>query len=109
MDGVSFATMGFDINLESERGEVLATVADRKNLLHRLIERSLPDEPLLAEIDWNGDTVFNRLQIPRFLAQWQIVAGHAKTSEELEIVEDVKELAGRCGGSVHLYVRFVGD
>jgi len=101
--------MGFDINLESERGEVLATVADPKNLLHRLIERSAPDEPLLEEIDWYGDTVFNRLQMPRFLSHWQIVAGHAKTSDELKIVEDVKELAVRCGGSVHLYLRFEGD
>lgn len=101
--------MGFDINLESERGKVLATVVDPKNLLHRLIERSLPDEPLLAEIDWYGDTVFNRLQIPRFLSHWQIVAGHATTSDEIKVVEDVKELAVRCEGSVHQYLRFVGD
>jgi hypothetical protein len=101
--------MGFDINLESERGEVIATVADPTNLLHRLIERSLPDEPLLAEIDWYGDTVFNRLQIPRFLSHWQILEGRAKTSDELQIVEDVKELAVRCGESVHLYLKFVGD
>jgi hypothetical protein len=32
--------MEFDINLESERGEVLATVGDPQNLLHRLLERS---------------------------------------------------------------------
>ena len=101
--------MGFDINLETERGEVLATVADPKNLLHPLLERSLTVESLLAEIDWYGDTVFNRLQIPRFLSHWQIVAGQAKTSDEIRIVEDVKELAIRCEGSVHFYLRFVGD
>jgi hypothetical protein len=101
--------MGIDINLESERGEVLATVADPKNHLHRLLERSLPDEPLLAEIDWYGDTVFNRLQIPRFLSHWQIVANQCQNPDELRIVEDVKELAVRCEGSVHLYLKFVGD
>jgi hypothetical protein len=66
--------MGFAINLESERGEVLATVSDPQNLLHRLFERSIAIEPMLAEIDWNGDTVFNRLQIPRFLSHWQTLA-----------------------------------
>jgi hypothetical protein len=100
---------GFDINLESQRGEVLATVGDPKNFLHRLLEQSLADEPLLAEIDWYGDTVFNRLQIPRFLSHWQVVAGQAKSLDEAKIVEDVRELAVRCEGSVHLYLKFVGD
>jgi hypothetical protein len=59
--------MGFDINLEKENGEVLATVGDPQNLLHRLLERSHAAEPHLAEIDWYGDTTFNRLQMPRFL------------------------------------------
>jgi hypothetical protein len=66
--------MGFDINLEKEHGEVLATVEDPKNLLHRLLERSQAVEPLLAEIDWNGDTTFNRLQMPRFLSEWETLA-----------------------------------
>jgi hypothetical protein len=39
--------MEFDINLESERDEVLATVGDPQNLLHRLLERSIAVEPLL--------------------------------------------------------------
>jgi len=101
--------MGFDINLESERGEILATVSDPQNLLHRLLERSIPDEPQFSEIDWYGDTIFNRLQIPRFLSQWQVLASHGKTPEELRIVEQVRALARRCEESVHLYLRFVGD
>jgi hypothetical protein len=101
--------MGFDINLENERGEVLATVSDPQNLLHRLLERSIAIEPLLAEIDWYGDTVFNCLQIPRFLSHWQTLASQIQNPNELRIVEDVKELAVRCEGSVHLYLKFVGD
>jgi len=101
--------MGFDINLESERGEVLATVSDPQNLLHRLLERSIALDPLLAEIDWNGDTVFNRLQIPRFLSHWQTLSTQIENPNEFRIVEDVKELAVRCEGSVHLYLKFVGD
>ena len=101
--------MGFDINLESERGEILATVSDPQNLLHRLLERAITDEPLLAEIDWYGDTVFNRVQMARFLSQWQIVVSKSKTPEELRIAEEVKALAMRCEESVHLYLKFVGD
>lgn len=40
--------MGLDINLESERGEILATIGDPQNLLHRLLERSIPDEPQIG-------------------------------------------------------------
>jgi hypothetical protein len=42
--------MEFDINLESERGEVLATVGDPQNLLHRLLERSIAVEPVAGEL-----------------------------------------------------------
>ncbi len=101
--------MGFDVNLETERGEVRATVEDPKNLLHRLLEPSISEEPLLAEIDWNGDTVFNRLQIPRFLSQWEILASHSRSLEEAELVDKVKKLAERCADGVHLYVKFIGD
>jgi hypothetical protein len=101
--------MGFDINLEGERGEVLATVSDPTNLLHRLLERSFGLEPSLEEIDWNGDTVFNRVQIPRFLSVWETLASQAQHPNELEIVNQVKALAIRCGNGVHLYLKFVGD
>src|SRR5882672_9263198 len=101
--------MGFDINLEKERGEVLATVGDPTNLLHRLLERSLVDEPLLAEIDWNGNTTFNRLQMPRFLSEWETLAKHSKSAEETKVVDEVKTLAERCAGGVHLYLKFIGD
>ena len=101
--------MGFDINLEKEDGEVLATVEDPKNLLHRLLERSQAAEPLLAEIDWNGDTIFNRLQMSRFLSEWETLAKHSKSVEETKVVDDVKTLAERCAGGVHLYLKFIGD
>ena len=101
--------MGFDINLEKEHGEVLATVADPKNLLHRPLKRSQTVEPLLAEIDWNGDTTFNRLQMPRFLSEWAELARQSKSPEEARLVDEVKRLAERCEGGVHLYLKFVGD
>ena len=101
--------MGFAVNLQDERGRVITTIGDPQNLLHRVLERAFEDEPLLIEIDWYGDTVFNRLQMPRFLSQWKAAEAHAQSPEEVQIVEGVKALAVECEGSVHLYLKFVGD
>ncbi len=101
--------MGFEINLEKENGQVLATVADPQNLLHRLLERSYAAVPLLVEIDWYGDTTFNRLQMPRFFAEWEELVRQSKSPEESKLVNEVKQLAERCEGGVHLYLKFVGD
>jgi len=56
-----------------------------------------------------GDTTFNRLQMPRFLSQWDVLAKNSQSPEEAKIVSEVKELAERCEGGVHLYLKFVGD
>ena len=101
--------MGFDINLERENGEILSTVEDPKNILHNLLERCLADEPRLREIDWNGDTTFNRLQMPRFLAEWEIVARRAKNTDETKLVAEIKRLAEKCADGLHLYLKFIGD
>jgi hypothetical protein len=101
--------MGFDINLETENGEVLVSVGDAKNILRRVLERCYEDQPHLTEIDWNGDTTFNRLQMPRFLAEWAIVAQHCKNPEETTLIAEINDLAERCAQGVHLYLKFVGD
>jgi hypothetical protein len=101
--------MGFEVNLQGERGDVLASVGDPKNLLHRLFERSIADVPHLEEIDWYGDTVFNHMQMPRFLSEWEALAKHCESAEETELVNEIKALAERCQGAVHLYIKFIGD
>jgi hypothetical protein len=63
-------------------------------------------EPGISRLVWViRVTVFNRLQIPRFLSHWQTLASQIQNPNELRIVEDVKELAVRCEGSVRLYLR----
>lgn len=37
------------------------------------------------------------------------VVKHSKSPEEAKLVADVKELAQRCEGGVHLYLKFIGD
>ena len=101
--------MGFDIALQNERGQVIETVGDPKNLLHRVLEGAIPEEPGLAEIDWNGDTTFNRSQLPRFLSQWAVVVRHSKSEEERDLVRKIESLAERCRDGVHLYLKFIGD
>jgi len=95
--------------LQNERGQTIEEVGDPKNLLHRVLERAIPQEPALAEIDWNGDTTLNRMQIPRFLSQWEIVAKHSNSFEEADLVGKVQALAERCRNGVHLYLKFIGD
>jgi hypothetical protein len=101
--------LAIEVALQNERGEVLVIVHDSKNLMPRLLERSLADEPFLSQIDWYGDTVFNRIQMPRFLSAWHALAQHAETTEEAKLVDEIKALAERCEGEVHLYLKFIGD
>jgi hypothetical protein len=102
--------MGFDIRLEDERGRPVEEVGDPGNLLHRLLP-SPRDESFhcLRFIDPYGDTVFNRPQIEEFLADLGRILVSAKTKEERELLERIRELAERCRSEPHLYVKFYGD
>ncbi len=102
--------MGLTIALEDECGRVKETVDDAQNLLHRLLGRVDPASyPMLASIDWYGDTVFNRVQMTRFLAEWDSVTGQSLTHEEEPLFSAVRRLALRCQDGVHNYVKFYGD
>jgi hypothetical protein len=102
--------MGICVALETEAHEQLALIADDRNLLPQLI--GYPDStqfPMLASIDRYGDTVFNCMQIKRFLAEWETLFGKATTLEEKSLLEEIKELSLRSLKEAHLYVVFIGD
>ena len=102
--------MGLCVALETESHEQLQLTCDDRNLLRKLI--GAPDStqfPMLASIDWYGDTVFNRMQIKRFLAEWESLFSKASTPEEKSLLEEIKELSLRSLNDVHLYVVFIGD
>ena len=101
--------MAIEVALQNERGEIIAIVHDSKNLMPRLLERSMADVPLLRQIDWYGDTVFNRMQITDFLSAWGIVAQRAQNHEEAQLIDEIKRLAERCESGLHLYLKFIGD
>ena len=89
--------MGLDINLESERGELIDSVGDPHNFLHKLLP--LPGEQsdsMMGSIDWYGNTSFNHLQMRRFFTEWDQLVGRAQIVEVKDFLSQVRELAVRC-------------
>jgi hypothetical protein len=101
--------MGLKITLEDEFGVPLETVFDPTNLLHRLLRPYQGHESLLGQIDWYGNTVFNRIQMPLFLSAWRTLTQEARTAAELALLDQVMLLAKRCEDEVHIYIKFIGD
>ena len=102
--------MGLCIALQTESGEQIELVADEKNLFERLL--GSPDAnacPMLASIDRYGDTVFNRLQMDRFLSEWKTLFGKVNTPEEEALLNAVQNLAEKSRLDVHQYLVFIGD
>ncbi len=82
--------MGLVIELQDEFGGKISSVADTKNWLPQILGPLQDDShPFLDSIDLYGDTVFNRLQMNRFLREWEDLAERAKTPEVLTLVSEV--------------------
>ena len=102
--------MGLGIGLQDEWGGQLGMVADPKNLLGRLLPpNDDPLHPMLASIDSYGDTIFNRMQMPRFLSEWSEISAKAQSPEERELVSKIESFARRVQDEAHLYLKFIGD
>ena len=102
--------MGIDVQLIDEFGGKIDEFVDPMGLLIPLFPpEDDPAYPFLASIDAYGDTVFNRLQMTRFLTEWDHVVAQARSEAEKEIVEAVRRLASRCQREVHTYLKFYGD
>ena len=102
--------MGLDVELQDESGVRIDSVADPTNLLARLLQAAdQRTHPMLASIDPYGDTVFNTIQIQRFLSEWVDVAARTQCPEECELVSRIQTLAHRCRNEAHLYLKFYGD
>lgn len=100
--------MGLTISLEDEHGEPHEKVEDDANILHRLLPKADdPSSQVLRFIDWYGDTTFNHLQVPSFLAEW--VKLKARSADDRILLDRVAALARRVEGTPHLYLKFYGD
>jgi hypothetical protein len=77
--------VGIDVRLETERAEPLAEVLDGGDCLRWLLSLSDADSMVcLPFIDPYGDTIFNRLQLPILLSEFESLSGHL-TESVLEI------------------------
>ncbi len=103
--------MGLSVRLEDENGAPVAEeVYDPRNLLHRLLpSHDDASYQCLRFVDWYGDTVFNRLQMPVFLADLSTIRRFARGIEERELLARIGDLAEQCQRGVHLYLKFYGD
>jgi PAS domain-containing protein len=103
--------MSVSAQLVSERGEIIEEVFDEEGRLRALIE-SVPEFESTHCIQYMnpyGDTIFNQLQLVRFLEEWKMVEAQADTEEEKEIVASVQRLALLAEEENHMYIKFVGD
>jgi hypothetical protein len=103
--------MGMNAQLMSERGEVIEEVFDEQSRLHPLIE-SVPEfdsTHCIQYMDPFGDTIFNSMQLARFLDEWKLVAAQAVSTEDKELVASVERLGLLAEEEAHMYLRFVGE
>jgi hypothetical protein len=102
--------MGFNIQLEDERGAAVEQIDDPKGLLYEILPKEAsPAFQLLPFIDPYGDTVFNRPQMGPFLREWDQLIGGSRDLEVRRLLTEVKRLASACENGVHMYLRFVGE
>jgi hypothetical protein len=102
--------MGMTIMLETESGEVLESTDDAANALHRVLPKH--DDPscyYVNCIDWYGDTMFNVLQVPRFLSEWNRLLPTAQQHGAAALHAKIDAMARRCQVEVHVYLKFRGD
>jgi len=103
--------MPISAQLVSERGEVIEEVFDEQSRLTPLIE-SVPEYEATHCIQYMnryGDTIFNSLQLVRFLDEWKMVEANAVTEDEKDLVAAVQRLALLAEEENHMYIKFVGD
>src|SRR5438046_3047207 len=89
--------MGIDVVLIDEFGGKIDEFPDPMGLLVPLFPpEDNPAYPFLASIDPYGDTIFNRMQMKRFLIEWNYVIAQARSDSERDIAEAVQRMASRC-------------
>lgn len=84
-------------------------LVDEYNVLPRILPLYDNDEYVYLNcIDPYEDTVFNYLQIPYFLAEWEKLSSTVEILEHRQFMAKVAEFARRAQRKF-LYLRFVGD
>ena len=97
--------MSLVVKLEDDLGERSEWI-----MLHGVVPANGDDAfPLLSGISPFGKTVFNHLQMPVFLSEWERVKDRARDESQVEAWQKVKQMAESCRDDRDLYLRFVGN
>lgn len=103
--------MGLEYELQDEHGEALEkAIGDPRRVLDGLLQRAASEDlPLLSGVDFYGDTIFNRQQMPRLIKEWGELKGWAASTDQQDLVDRIVALCRRCESEVHTYFRIIGD
>lgn len=103
--------MGLEYELQDQRGEAVEeSVDDPKRILDGLLQRAAAENlPLLSGVDFYGDTIFNRQQMPRLIREWSEVRGWAASPNQRHLVDRIVGLCRRCESETHTYFKIIGD
>jgi hypothetical protein len=74
----------------------------------RILALATDDTVCLRFIDPYGDTVFNQLQLPILIEEFEAIAAKAIDKDMKQHVAEILAFLGQAEGE-HLYVRFIGD
>ena len=99
--------MALSVSVRSFTGEVISellgpAVASLCNLARKR------DLPFLGSVDFYDDTVFNRLQVPRVLAELESLRGIGGAEDDVAIGE-ISAMIETVGAKPHRYLLFNGD
>ncbi len=103
--------MGLEYELQDEQGDALEeSVDDPERILDGLLQRAAAESlPLLSGVDFYGDTIFNRQQMPRLIREWSEVRGWAASTDQRHLVDRIVRLCRRCESEIHTYFKIIGD
>jgi hypothetical protein len=87
------------------------TFAGAEDFMFPLVRASQAGEPLelIKYIDPYGETVFNRVQMPTVIAEFERLSKYVERPFEKRGLEAVLRLARICETEVHHYLVFIGD
>jgi hypothetical protein len=102
--------MGIEVVVEDEGGRKVASLEDPTNILHRVLPATdHQGYQCLNRIDWYGDTIFNRHQIPIVHQELKRLTKTTRDAEAIKLIQKIDALAARCEFEPHLYLKFYGD
>ncbi|HBD95035.1 MAG: hypothetical protein A2015_04170 [Spirochaetes bacterium GWF1_31_7] len=99
--------MGIDIEWIDENNETIDSLLDNNNkLLHFLNNEFILSSSLLKYVDFYGDTIFNQLQIPEILLEFE---NYLKINKEKEMLNYTIYFIKQHINEPHTYLKFIGD